>query len=329
MAAAARLQEAVLGAPMPAGELRRRIVPTPKRTIESVDRSLTQARINEGTTSVGPGCTGIDVPVTAPSGDDADPAADHPLRRRGLRPTGSAYRHRPMRGDGGTSTSTGDRLALGILGEWRTIGPADALTFGRRADLHVDVNRFMHRVVGRVVHRQGAWWLQNHGTTGRLTLSGRSDHSSIVVAPGEQVPIAPTEFAIRFTAGPTDYELDGHRSGRPLRLDRTGVAEGTATVEFGAVPLSAEQHLLIVALHDSAVRNDGSIEGSATIAHRLGWTTKKFHRKLDAICTKLDRQGVRGLKGDSGDLATSRRTVLLEHALDTGLVGSGDLGLLP
>ncbi|MFZ4519204.1 MAG: hypothetical protein ACOYOP_12495, partial [Microthrixaceae bacterium] len=103
---------------------------------------------------------------------------------------------------------------------------------------------------------------------------------------------------------------------------------GTATVDFGQVPLSPEQHLLIVALYESSLRC-GTIEGNSVIARRLRWTPKKFHRKLDAVCDKLARAGVPGLKGQLGELAETRREALVAHALGTGLVGPSDLGILP
>lgn len=219
-------------------------------------------------------------------------------------------------------------LALALFDDVQRVTASDSLTFGRRADLVVDANPFMHRVVGRIVHRQGAWWLQNHGSSTRIELCSPHRGSSLIAGPGEQLPVVSTEFLVRFTAGPTAYELSGQRSGVELTIDESGSIIGTSTLDFGSVPLSPEQHLLLVALYESASRNHGSIEGSSTIARRLGWTPKKFHRKLDAVCLKLSRQGVRGLKGDTADQADCRRAALLEHALNAGLVGSGDLGLL-
>ena len=73
------LSEAVLGAPIPPSELRRQVAPTPNGSIQAIDRSVAEAGINEGTNAVGPDYTGIDVPVTALIGDDADPAAAFPL----------------------------------------------------------------------------------------------------------------------------------------------------------------------------------------------------------------------------------------------------------
>jgi hypothetical protein len=148
------------------------------------------------------------------------------------------------------------------------------------------------------------------------------------LAPGQQLPVTATTFCIRFRAGTTDYEIDGERLGPRLVVDDAGEVLGTATVDFGAVPLSPEQHLLLVALYDSAQCNGGVPEGNSVIAARLGWTPKKFHRKLDAVCDKLHRQGVRGLRGTTAELAESRRSVLVDHAVNTGLVGPGDLGLL-
>ena len=223
---------------------------------------------------------------------------------------------------------TEDRLVLDLLGDRHVVEAGGALTFGRRADLVVDHNPFMHRVVGRVVHREDVWWVQNHGATTRLELHDLESHVVHVVGPGGELPVTADRFTIRFASGPTTYEIDGERHGPRRAVSGVGDPTGTATVDFGSVPLSPEQHLLLVALLESSRRNDGAIEGNAVIARRLGWTPKKFHRKLDAICDKLARQGVRGVKGELGGAADLRRNRVLEHALGAGLISAGDLGLL-
>ena len=63
-------------------------------------------------------------------------------------------------------------------------------------------------------------------------------------------------------------------------------------------------------------------------AERLGWTMSRFNRKLDNVCDKLDRLGVRGLRGGPGKLASNRRARLVEHAVFSRLVTSEDLPLL-
>jgi len=221
----------------------------------------------------------------------------------------------------------GNTLTVCFLGEEHLLGEADDLRFGRSGDLLVDDNPFMHRLVGRFVHREGVWWLQNIGTKIRLELQDVDAGTVLEAAPGQQVPVVATSFVVRFTAGPTSYELDGQRSGGGILPDEHGEITGTATIEFGAVPLSPEQHLLIVALYESRLRL-GWFESNVTIADRLGWTTNKFNRKLDVVCDKLSRAGVPGLKGKSGGLVEGRRETLLNHALQAGLVGPHDLDLL-
>jgi len=220
-----------------------------------------------------------------------------------------------------------DSLELEYLGQMVRLLPGEELRFGRTADLVIDDNPFMHRVVGRFVFREGVWWLQNHGRTLFLELWDAHRGTVLEAGPGQQVPVTGHDFAVRFTAGPTSYELTGSREGDELRVDEDGVAVGTATIDFGTVPLSPEQHLLIVALYESRLRL-GTIEGNAVVASRLGWTANKFNRKLDAVCDKFTRAGVRGLKGRPGDLAEGRRDALVAHALRVGLVSPNDLTLL-
>lgn len=220
-----------------------------------------------------------------------------------------------------------DLLVVAFLGEEHVLSPAEDLRFGRSADLALDENPFMHRVVGRLVHREGVWWLQNHGTKTRLEVRDVDHLTVLEAAPGQQVPVTGRRMVVRFTAGPTTYELELRRSGPVMDEPAAESALGTATIDFGQVPLSPEQHLLIVALYESSLRC-GTIEGSSVIARRLGWTPKKFHRKLDAVCDKLSRAGVPGLKGHAGDQADTRREALVAHALRVGLVGPADLGLI-
>ena len=59
---------------------------------------------------------------------------------------------------------------------------------------------------------------------------------------------------------------------------------------------------------------------SSEAATRLGWTTTKFNRKLDNVCQKLAAQGVRGLHGEPGRLASNRRARLVEYAIAVRLI---------
>ena len=201
--------------------------------------------------------------------------------------------------------------------------------FGRRGDLAIDDNPYLHRVVGRFVHRQGLWWLQNQGSKMSLELRDRSSSSRLSLAPGQQVAIVYPRFSISFTAGPTSYEIDAWRDCCEVPVEELGERVGTATIDFGVVPLSAEQHLLLVGLSEARlVTGREDIPTNQAVAARLGWTITKFNRKLDHLCAKLTREGVRGLRGGPDGLATDRRGALIEHAIAAGLVSHDDLGLL-
>lgn len=218
-------------------------------------------------------------------------------------------------------------LAVDFLGEVRELAEGDDLTFGRAADLVIDENQFMHRLVGRFVCREDVWWLQNLGTRSRLEVLDVESGTLSELAPGQQLPVVARRFTVRFTAGPTTYELEGSRSGEALRADATGDVVGTATVDFGDVPLSPEQHLLVVALFESKLRT-GRIEGGSVMAGRLGWSANKFNRKLDVVCEKLHRAGVPGVKGELGLSADGRRETVLSWALSNGVVTRNDLALV-
>lgn len=62
------------------------------------------------------------------------------------------------------------------------------------------------------------------------------------------------------------------------------------------------------------------IPSNRECAAALGWTLSKFNRKLDHLCDKLHRAGVRGMRGDLGLSATDRRRVLVEHVVRSGLL---------
>ena len=105
---------------------------------------------------------------------------------------------------------------------------------------------------------------------------------------------------------------------------------GETTV--GPIALTLSQKQLILALAEPMLTREGSgissVPTSAQAAARLGWPSTKFNRKLDNVCDKLDRIGVRGLRGGPGKLASNRRARLVEHAVFSRLVTIDDLPLL-
>lgn len=107
-----------------------------------------------------------------------------------------------------------------------------------------------------------------------------------------------------------------------------------AAVDDYQVPVSgtsftASQLLAILAVAEPLLLQGGGgvwvAPSAIQAARRLGWTQTKFNRKLDNVCEKLDRAGVRGLKGEVGRQANGRRVRLAEYAVNAQIVTKSDL----
>jgi hypothetical protein len=134
-----------------------------------------------------------------------------------------------------------------------------------------------------------------------------------------------------FTAGPHSYEVTISCFGSLLSpADPSDAVAGDVT--RAPLALTESQKLLVVALAEPMLRNPGggltAVPTSAAAADRLGWPITTFNRKLDAICEKLDRGGIDGLRGGAGTLASLRKERLVEYAVLGRLVSAGDLELL-
>ena len=217
------------------------------------------------------------------------------------------------------------------IGDEAVGSEGDPITFGRQADLIIDEsNRFLHRVVGRFVCREGLWWVQNHSSRGSLTLESLDTASRLDLGVGGQFPVPGGSFLVAFGAGKANYELEcWAMAPNELRVAWDAAsALGDGTLEFGRIPLTSEQHLLCIALAESRLLGHMVIPSNVETAARLGWSITKFNRKLDYVCGKFATAGVRGLRGDRVDLAADRRRVLVDHVIKQQLVSIDDLGLL-
>jgi len=223
-------------------------------------------------------------------------------------------------------------ISVEYCGEWFRVGEGDELTIGREADLSVDEdNPFLHRKFLSIVQVDALWWLVNIGSRLSATITDGTGSMQAWLAPGARLPLVFDETKVVFTAGPTTYELSVHAESP--EFERTLSANdpvGETTV--GSVALTESQKLLILALAEPMLTRDGTgmsaVPTSAQAADRLGWQRTKFNRKLDNVCDKLDRLGVRGLRGGPGKLASNRRARLVEHAVFSRLVTAEDLPLL-
>ena len=208
--------------------------------------------------------------------------------------------------------------------------PTDGvLSIGREGDVAIDDNPFLHRRFLELrLDEAGILWVSNVGTTMTTTLADEAGLVQSWLSPGATLPLLFPRSVVWFTAGPTTYEFDVILENAPFTasIDTPGTVGDTT---IGRISLTPDQKLLIVALAEDVLRRGnrgaGSVPASAKAADRLGWTITKFNRKLDNVCEKLAKLGVRGLVSDGVRPASNRRARLVEYALATRLVAAGDL----
>ncbi len=231
-------------------------------------------------------------------------------------------------------------LRVEFCGEEYSASVDQSLTFGRSADIDIDDNRFLHRVLGEFQMHNGLWWLNNVGSSIALSLTDEATTSSARIAPGSSMPIAFEASTLRFEAGGMSYELSldvvGPRGAEPesdapaqprndeaVGADDLDAAERTTTTVD--LPLTDDQFALLVALARPVMDNVDTMPTNRELAHGLGWTLTRLNRKLDGLCAKYSKAGVSGLHGSTDRLAKDRRTRLAEHAIHAGIVSADDL----
>lgn len=220
-------------------------------------------------------------------------------------------------------------LIVEFVDETHVVSADATLSFGRAGDVVVDdANPFMHRIVGVFVHEDGRWWLRNEAR--RFELQLRSDDGRrSTLPPGAGEVLSAMCGTVQFTSGVTTYELMWELDGIEAPATSVAASGGQTTREFGVVSLNTEQRQLLVALAEPRLRGlDAGIPANAEVAHRLGWSLRKFDRKLDYLCRRLSEAGVKGLRGQKGEEAVDRRTKLLDHVLAVGMVSADDLDVL-
>ncbi|WP_058235609.1 hypothetical protein [Devriesea agamarum] len=223
-------------------------------------------------------------------------------------------------------------LSIEFCGEYVSVHPGCEFVIGRAGDLILDDdNQFLHRRFLVLTYAASLWWIENIGSRLSATLTDATGSLHSWLAPGARTPLVSARTNVVFTAGPTTYELSIHVDPPATTQPPISIPEsGEHTV--GEVLLTPSQKLLILALAEPLLVKDGaglsSVPSSRHAARRLGWTQTRFNRKLDNVCDKLDRLGIRGLRGAPGRLASNRRAHLVEYAVFSRLVTSADLPLL-
>lgn len=222
-------------------------------------------------------------------------------------------------------------LIVDFCGERYRVADGASFTIGRDGDLAVDDNQFLHRRFLHLYEQSGLWAIANVGSQLTATVADEAGHLEAFLAPGAWLPLVFGTTNVSFSAGPTSYELSIRNEGAPFTAVAVEAAEDGDTT-IGATHLTPDQKRMIVALAEPRLKGDGKasvvLPSSADAAARLGWTITRFNRKLDNVCQKLDRLGVRGLHGGPDRLASNRRSRLVEYAVATRLVTKSDLVLL-
>jgi hypothetical protein len=222
-------------------------------------------------------------------------------------------------------------LTLQFEDQTFTLHPGTPFDIGREADLSLVNNRFLHRRFLRIEYDRGFWWLINVGGSMSATVSDPRSGTQAWLGPGARLPVTFAEVSVVFTAGPCGYELI-LRNDQPVFQDSIALPGLAGETTMGAMPLTAAQKIIIVALAEPMLKREGTgvilLPSNAEAAKRLGWNLTRFNRKLDNVCDKLDRLGVDGMRGGISAHATNRRARLIEWAVSTGLVTAADLPLL-
>ncbi|MDE0545151.1 hypothetical protein [Microbacterium sp. C7(2022)] len=226
---------------------------------------------------------------------------------------------------------TNSDLIVDFAGEEFRVRSGDVFRVGREGDLAIDDNLFLHRHFLTVENVDGLWLLSNVGSRLRATVTDSASRVQAWLAPGARLPIVFAATSVIFSAGATTYELTIRIDEPPFReTAHFATDDGQSTI--GEVPLTPSQRVMILALAEPLLRREGTgmseLPTSAQAAERIGWTTTRFNRKLDAVCDKLDRIGVPGMRGGARSYATNRRARLVEHAIAARLVTREDLPLL-
>jgi hypothetical protein len=225
----------------------------------------------------------------------------------------------------------GATLVVRFVGDEHRLAEGQQLTFGRAADLVLDdANLYLHRVVGRFVWWDGYWWVENLGEALELQLLGE-DGSLVRLPPGAQAPLTQPQASVRFSAGGLPYEVEASLPASPAHAPPPAApSAGLATTRYGEVTLTDDERALVLALARPYLLDPSAgperLPANEEVAAALGWSRTKLNRKLDYLCERLTRAGVRDVQGGRGQLANNRRWVLVQHALVTRLVSAEDIG---
>ena len=192
----------------------------------------------------------------------------------------------------------------------------ETLTFGRAADLCIDPNDYMHRVVGEFFRDGSLWWLRNRGSRIPLTLIS-SDGKRVQLPPGGIQALTDGGGVVRFQAGPTTYELSysGGRAG--LGASWAPANDGFDTLHFDFTLTPREVDFLAVFCGPQFGKTTNRTTPTySEVAKIWGISVKTLDNTLQNLRRKIREAGVPGV--DSAD-------ALVTFSIAQGLITQADL----
>ncbi|CUR58268.1 conserved hypothetical protein [metagenome] len=220
-------------------------------------------------------------------------------------------------------------LTLDFAGELHRAAPGEQLRVGRAGDVAIDDNPFLHRDFLVLDWANDLWWIHNVGSRLAAYLTDERSLMRSTLSPGGKVPLIFPRTLVTFAAGETTYELE--LAVPSVGYDATPGQEpgGTGQLTIAPGKFTESQLLAVLALAEPVLKREGTgsgeIPSTQAAARRLGWTPKRFDKKLENVCDKLAAAGVRGLRADRNGVAANRRRHLVEYAVSSRLVTPDDL----
>jgi hypothetical protein len=143
------------------------------------------------------------------------------------------------------------------------------------------------------------------------------------------MPLVFRVTTVMFTAGETTYEFSLTAE---TPLYQVSASWNTSAGDVGEL-LSPMQRILLACLAEPLLRPGvhGAVQLPTTekVAERLGWSVEKLERRTGSLCDKFARLGVRGLdRGAGGEILSTQRARLVEHAVGARIVTRDDLAML-
>ncbi|MEM7340499.1 MAG: hypothetical protein AAF467_17715 [Actinomycetota bacterium] len=219
-------------------------------------------------------------------------------------------------------------LVVDFCGMASVVDPGDVLSFGRKADIEIDDNPYLHRVIGRFECLNEQWWVANTGARVNLNVVDRESRAKATVPPATRHALVGAEMIVRFVAGRHSYELLVYAPDTPA----VEVVASTDTAGVDGIAWTDDQRLLMTILAEDLLRGAASntfrLPTNRDAQGRLGWSETTFNRKLDTICDRLSAIGVRGVERGVEKRNTMRRHVLADYAVNQAIVSEDDLATL-